>query len=159
MAKEGIFFEIEVSKTDTSPGVSMFDFPEWEELFNPFHMIDSDTKMQAAGIEILAEKVEDDDDDVEVICWDRKIKKQGKVIRRIRDFYSTGASRGTGEMMTFEHATRGMDALLNVMWKTIQTDESYVVRVYCIADLRAPGFITAALDEYFGRNNNNREEN
>lgn len=158
MAKEGFYFEIEIDPQDTSAGVRMFDFPEWDDLFNPFSMIDSQTRMQAAGIEILAEKVEEDDDYVEVICWDRRIKKQGKVIRRIRDFYSNGASRGTGEMMTFEHATKGMDALLNVMWKEIQTDEPYVARVYCIADLRAPGFITSALDEYYGRNNNKEEK-
>ena len=158
MAREGFYFELEINPQDTSAGVSMVDFPEWDDIFNPFSMIESDTKMQAAGIEIMAEKVEDDDDAVEVICWDRMIKKEGRVIRRIRDFYSTGASRGTGEMMTFEHATKGMDALLNVMWKEIQTDKPYVARVYCIADLRAPGFITDALDSYFGRNNN-KEEN
>lgn len=157
MAREGFFFEIEVIKEDTSPGVSMVDFPEWEEIFSPLGMIDSSTRMQCAGIEIMAEKVEGDDD-VEVICWDRKIKKEGKIIRRIRDFYSTGASRGTGEMMSFDHATQGMDALLNVMWKKIQTDEPYVVRVYCVADLRAPEFISAALDAYYGRNKN-KEEN
>lgn len=159
MAKEGFYFEIEIDPMDTSAGVSVYDFPEWEDLFNPFSMIDSDTKMTCAGIEIFAEKAEEDDDDVEIICWDRMIKRQGRVIRRVRPFHSIAASRGTGQMMDFDQATKGMNALIHQMWAYCQTNQPYVARFYCVADLRAPGFITAALDEYFGRNNNNREEN
>lgn len=158
MAREGFYFELEIDPMDTSEGVSMVDFPEWEDIFNPFSMLDSDTKMQAAGIEILAEKVEEDDDYVEVICWDRMIKRQGRVIRRVRPFHSIAASRGTGEMMDFDHATKGMNALVHQMWSHCQTQEPYVARFYCIADLRAPGFITDALDSYFGRNKNKEEK-
>lgn len=158
MAKEGFWFEIEINPLDTSAGVSVDDFPEWEDIFNPFSMIDTDTRMTCAGIEILAEKVEEGDEAIEMLAWDRQIKKQGRVIRRVRAFHSIAASRGTGEMMDFDQATKGMNALIHQMWNYCQTKEPYVARFYCIADLRSPSFISAALDEYYGRNNN-KEEN
>lgn len=158
MAKEGFWFELEIDPQDTSAGVSILDFPEWDDLFNPFSMIDSDTRMTCAGIEILAEKAEEGDEEIEMLAWDRLIKKQGRVIKKVRPFHSIAASRGTGEMMDFDHATKGMDALIHQMWAYCQTQEKYVARFYCIADLRSPSFISAALDQYYGRNNSKEEK-
>ena len=159
MAKEGFWFEIEMHPMDTNVGVSITDFPEWEEIFNPLNMIDTDTRMTCASIEILAEKAEEDDEDIEILSWDREIKKQKKIIRKIRAFHRLAAEKGTGEMMDFDQATKGMNALLHQMWDYCHIKNgSYTARFYCIADLRAPGFISAALDEYFGRNNKREED-